>query len=411
MPAKQDVTVTDRTIPIIAFFGTKGGVGKTTIMDAFATLVSRAASCPAVLLVDFDVHHRGLTVLRTKDRLGGAVKTIHEYLADDNLSFSTACDVTPPGSTGNRGTQFLIPSSNLAAEKVFATLAGKPPAELLDRLRGLLDSAGRQYQIDVILIDCGPVVDPLTATATMMSDMAFIIGQNEPISFQALQNYAIRIRDFFTEFDASKVRVLLNKVRGPILHAHSVYAAIPFTMEIVDYSEGLTNIDEIRLIYFDHCVRQIVASVLQEKYPELVPGADAILTEKQRTAIDLIDQYTSTRWYSRLRRGSMALWIGVAIAVIGSLLFVPAGTVNADEHEFLFKNLSWLAGTVVIVGSCLACVGAFFFRRKWLARSLVRIKHIGGSEGILELLTVPAGRKKFNAIQLLSEKTLKESPR
>ena len=80
----SQVTTDGKRPPIIAFFGTKGGVGKTTIVDKFSTLVSRTQIRPNVLMVDFDIHHRGLTVLRTKDRFGNC-PTIHEYLANDNL--------------------------------------------------------------------------------------------------------------------------------------------------------------------------------------------------------------------------------------------------------------------------------------------------------------------------------------
>ncbi|GAH63483.1 unnamed protein product, partial [marine sediment metagenome] len=137
---RANVTVHDQPIPVICFFGTKGGVGKTTIIDEFAALVSRAPSGPNVLLVDFDVHHRGLTVLRTKNR-DGACNTIHEYMVDSNLEFSSAQDVTPPDEPEGRGRQFLIPSSKLASEKVFATLAKVKPRDLLARIREVIGAA------------------------------------------------------------------------------------------------------------------------------------------------------------------------------------------------------------------------------------------------------------------------------
>ncbi len=411
MPTEHYINIDNRPIPIIAFFGTKGGVGKTTVMDKFATLVSSSAACPNVLLVDFDVHHRGLTVLRTKDHTGSGVTTIHEYLSNEHLSFSAACDVTPADDLSTRGRQFLIPSSNLAAERVFATLAGAEPMQLLDRLRGILTAASQQYRIDLVLIDCGPVVDPLTASAAVMADTAFIIGQNEPISFQALQNYAIRIRDFFPDFTASKVKVLLNKVRGPILQGASIYAAIPFTMEVVDYSEGLANIDEIRLIYFDHCVRELVHSVFHEKRPELVPGPEGILTQNQRIAVDMIDQYPSSVWYSRLKKGSLVLLAGATVVAFGVLFFALTTMASAGEKEFLFKNRGHISGGLIVVALLLACVGISFFRQLRLAKSLVRIKRFGGYQGLLELLATRAGRKKFSAIGTFSEKTGKEPPR
>ena len=223
--ARGGITVDGRSVPVIAFFGTKGGVGKTTLIDKFALMVSRAESCPNVLLVDFDVHHRGLTVLRTRDDFGSCT-TIHEYMASPDLSFTTALDVTPVSAGEGAGRQFLIPSSNMGAEKVFATLSRAKPQQLLARIQEVMTAAAAIYRAHIILIDCGPIVDPLTASAAHMSDMAFIIGQNEPISFQALHNYAQKIREFFPQFDAANVKVILNKVRGPIMQRQSIYAAV-----------------------------------------------------------------------------------------------------------------------------------------------------------------------------------------
>jgi len=396
-----------KNIPVIAFFGTKGGVGKTTIVDKFSALVARATQKPNILLVDFDVHHRGLTVLRTKDQITDC-RTIHEYIADIDLEFQKAQDVTPFDPTNIRGKEYLIPSSKMAAEHVFSIVAKIKPAVLVDRLTKLFSTATRKYSIDLILIDCGPIVDPLTASAAFMSDMAFIIGQNEPITFQSLQNYAIRIRDFLPTFDASKVRVILNKVRGPVAKQAGIYAAIPFTMEVVDYSEGILNIDEIRLIYLDYCVYQIIKRVFNSKYKVLIPGAEAILTENQKTVVDSIEKFSVSKWYRRLQKKKPSLITGVVLLAFAAVTYlVPKVYESFDisKYQWLEALPSVLAG----LGAILIALGIYLYFRVKSVNEIILLKESGGYEGLLELLTTREKRQKFDDIRKWSERTRKES--
>ena len=402
------VVVGSRTIPIVAFFGTKGGVGKTTIVDKFSTLVSRADKAPNILMVDFDIHHRGLTVLRTKDRFEGS-RTIHEYLANDQLEFHGAQDVTPLGNFGTQGREFLIPSSNLAAEHVYKSLNRLNPTDLIKRLTNLLNAAATRYNIDLILVDCGPIVDPLTASAAYMSDMAFIIGQNEPITFQSLQNYAIRIHDFLPDFNASKVRVILNKVRGLVLQKAGIYATIPFTMEVVDFSEGLLDIDEIRLIYLDYCVHGIIKSVFREGYDSLVPGSKAVFTSDQRKVIDTIDYYTGSKRYLGFRKKVIFLYAGCGLLLLALTTFLLPKFIDIPAKPILQWLKEYLPEGLCILGIILGGFGAFFYSRLRQASNIIRFKQKEGYEGLLRLLTTRKGRKKFNEIQKLSKKFEKEA--
>lgn len=397
------VRVGNRHIPVIAFFGTKGGVGKTTIVNKFSSLVSRAPKRPNVLMVDFDVHHRGLTILRTGDSFRGC-RTIHEYLSDEQLEFKGAQDVTPAGSFDIQGKECIIPASNPTAEKVFESLTRVKPTVLVGRLAKLLNEAAEEYKISLILIDCGPIVDPLTASAAFMSEHAFIIGQNEPITFRSLQSYATRIHEFLPEFNAANVRVILNKVRGNIAQRTGIYAVIPFTMEVVDFSEGLTNIDEVRLMYLDHCVRELVKSIFSGRYEELVPEPQAVLTNGLRNAIELIDFYTETGWYKKRKKRSYWIYVGASLLVVSMVIF--AVSKFSDSEDSLLESLrTYLVPVLAVTGIVLGAVGARFC---WLLReanSIIRIKQRTGYEGLLELLTTRQGRRRFNAVRKLSEKS------
>jgi len=400
------VRVGNRHVPVIAFFGTKGGVGKTTIVNKFSSLVSRADSAPNVLMVDFDIHHRGLTVIRTKDRSEGC-RTIHEYLYDDQLKFEKAQDVTPQESSGSQGREYLIPSSNPAADNVFKSLTRMKPHVLVERLTKLLNEAAEAYNISLVLIDCGPIVDPLTASAAFMSDDAFIIGQNEPITFRSLQSYASRIHEFLPEFNASNVRVILNKVRGYVSQKTGIYAVIPFTMEVVDLSEGLANIDEVRLVFLDDCIRNLIKDIFKQRYEELVPNAEATLTDDQRNAIDLIDQYTQTAWYRQRKKRSMLLYIGVPLLLAGIVMLALFGSPAQEpaEAEHTKKYIAW---ALLLGGIALSAAGAWFYSLRRLADTIIRIKEGAGCEGLLALCTTKTGRKKYDEMRKLSMKSEKE---
>lgn len=402
------ITKKNLYIPIIAFFGTKGGVGKTTVVDKFSSLVSRSEENPNILMVDFDVHHRGLTVLRTRDRFARC-RTVHEYLVDDQLEFEGAQDVTPSDGVVSKGKEFLMPSSNLAAEHVFDALAGIKSDALVKRLASLLIAATEQYAINLILIDCGPIVDPLTASAAYMSDMAFIIGQNEPITFQSLQNYAIRIRDFLPDFNASKVLVILNKVRGPIIQKTGIFAAIPFTMEVVDYSEGLPNIDEVRLVFLDFCIYGIIKQIFSSNHKHLVPNPEAILTHSQKVIIDTIEEYSTSKWYGRLVKLKVLIYIGTGLSSLALVAYI----MNNISKPFNLPDRFWISNTFVIVlavhGILLLGFGLYFLNRLRKADRIIRLKQKGGIEMVLDLLTTLAGRQKFEEIRKYSERTNKEA--
>src|SRR2546421_9699037 len=97
-PAESHVISREgREIPVIAFFGAKGGVGKTTIARLFAELVISASDRdgrhPNVLIIDFDVDHRGLTVTMASNIIYRC-STVHEQIASNSATAADAVDVS-----------------------------------------------------------------------------------------------------------------------------------------------------------------------------------------------------------------------------------------------------------------------------------------------------------------------------
>jgi cellulose biosynthesis protein BcsQ len=275
-----------KNVPIIAFFGTKGGVGKTTLTNKFADLVALAESSPRVLIIDFDVDARGTTILRTRGNLI-VTRTIHDYVAsrtaevDDTIDVSKTVEIRSQKRKALATPQvFLIPSATPDAAEKFKTVASIGYPDLLQLLTNVIQSAIEKQKIECVLIDCGPTIDPYTAAAAHIADRAFIIGQNEPISFESLREYRARIKnDYFADFNASKMNIILNKVRAlPV--SQDYFALIPFTIDVVDLSEGLLDVDSVRLTLLDHYVFDIVKRTLSDAWSHLVPDPKILLGDE-----------------------------------------------------------------------------------------------------------------------------------
>lgn len=282
----------NQDVPIIAFFGAKGGVGKTTITNKFADLVASAGGNSKVLIIDFDVSARGTTIFRTKGNPFHC-KTLHDYIATRSAVVEDAIDVTETmeirskSHVNREGLIYLIPSATPDARETFRAIALIEPDELLKIIRTLIDSAIKKYNINCVLIDCGPTLnDPYTAAAAHIADQAFVIAQNEPTCREALKNYTSKIMEFYHNFNTMKMRIVLNKVRAVVPEQMGFFSVIPFTMDIVDISEGIKDIDEIRLTLLDHYIFDIVKRSFEKTLPQLIPDAKIILPEGWRKLVE-----------------------------------------------------------------------------------------------------------------------------
>lgn len=327
-----------RRIPVVAFFGTKGGVGKTTIAKFFADLVTGASSSPNVLTIDVDVHNRGMTALLTK-HTPTSVKSVHDYIASKNYSDVEAIEMTHmiEGGRPGSGRLFFIPSSTPEADHVFEESARIGPEMLLDILYHVADAAVQTYRCDCVVIDCGPIIDPYTAAGATLADRVFLIGQNEPISFSNLKFYPTRIREFYPQFSVGKMMLIINKVRGwerleeRRLH-EDIFYAIPFTMDIVDISEGLAAADEMKILMFKDHIAQIVEKALKADHPELVPERNSVLPQRWESLVEHVDELERAPIIRRLGMLRMAMPIGLLALVIGVFL-VYAGSTERHLKE------------------------------------------------------------------------------
>ncbi|MCX5673868.1 MAG: AAA family ATPase [Planctomycetota bacterium] len=346
-------------VPVVAFFGTKGGVGKTTIAREFAELVTGAKVAPNVLIVDVDVHNRGMTVDLTK-QTPISCKTVHDYIASKNVSDVEAVDMTHTieGSQSSSGRLFFIPSSTPEAGHVFDESAKIGPQKLLEILFGVVKSAVETYECDCVVIDCGPIIDPYTAAGATLADREFLIGQNEPISFSNLKFYPNRIREFYSDFSTTKMKLIINKVRGwerlrERELQEDVFHAIPFTMDIVDVSEGLAASDEMKMLMFKDHIAQIVEKVFKPDHPELIPSRKSILPQRWESLMANVDRLEKAPPIRRLGLMRLALPVGLLALAVGGFLFYAGST---ERHRL--QNRAWASEVVSALEKAIAAAQA-----------------------------------------------------
>lgn len=330
------ITKNGRRIPVVAFFGTKGGVGKTTISRRFAELVTMADSAPNVLLVDGDVYHRGMTVEMTS-HTPASCKNVHDYIAAQNSGGVEAANMTGliRGRNDNSGDLLFIPASSKDSREVFDKSAKIGSDKLLEVLHQVVASAVEKYDCRCVVVDCGPIIDPYTAASATLADRAFIIGQNEPISFSSLKTYPSQIKDFYPDFTTDKMKVIVNKVRGwEMLEqrklTEDIFHAIPFTMDIVDVSEGLTAANEMQLMMFEDHIAQIVEKVFKGDHPELIPARQTLLPPQWNSLVQNAGQLERAPAIKRLGLLRLLLPIGILAIAIGGALFYTAST---ERHK------------------------------------------------------------------------------
>ncbi len=338
MPIDTRIMKNGVQIPVVAFFGTKGGVGKTTISRRFAEMITLADTGPNVLLVDGDVHHRGMTV-EMKSHTHVACNTVHDYIVSKNTDQVEAANISGvvKGAQPNSGKLYFIPASSQDSDHIFEESAKIGAEPLLTILHEVVAKATIRYDCQCVVIDCGPIIDPYTAAASMLADRAFIIGQNEPISFSSLRTYPDRIKDFYSEFRTDKMKVIINKVRAfdtleqrKMQAQQEVFATIPFTMDIVDVSEGLEASNQMQLMMFEDHIAQIIEKVFKGDHPKLVPKRQNLLPPDWNALVQNPDQLERSPAIKRLGMLRLLLPFGILALVLGGVLFYVA---SAERHR------------------------------------------------------------------------------
>jgi cellulose biosynthesis protein BcsQ len=280
-----DIFHKGKQVPVVAFMGTKGGTGKTTIARTFVELVAQAPSQPNVLLVDADVFHRGMTSDISKDT-PVTCKSLHDYISKKDPSGVEAAYMSGEirDAYGSPGDLYFIPASYPDSSEVFQRSAQLGASEMLRILHAVVAAAVQKYECQCVVIDCGAIPDPYTAAAVMLADRAFIVATNDETSFQNLSNYPRQIRDFYPHFNVAKMRTIFNRVRQHDLleqrklHTQqNVYASVPFQNAVMDGMEGVAGAERLARIFLRKHVGDIVKRIFHGDHEELIPDSRAMV--------------------------------------------------------------------------------------------------------------------------------------
>lgn len=416
-------------IPVLAFFGAKGGVGKTTISRTFAELITcgqgRNNVHPNVLAIDFDVDHRGLTTL-----VGNGVvynfPTVHEIIALRNTQGADGVDIsdTIKRPAEERGHLYLMPSAPKEAANIFKQIASIDPEELLSLITSMIQQVVSKYEISCVIIDCGPIVNPYTAAAAKLSTAAFIIGQNEPITYQSLNIQPARIKDFYPDFNSDKVKIIINKVRNfqkVMEHAQrmEIYFAIPFTIDVVDDSEGLiSDIRKMRLMLFEKVIVDLIEKALRGR-PDLVPKPEILLDKEWRGLLEKAPRMTRSKKMKTLALMRHLRWFGIALLLAGTLGLTMVGLgklQSPDGLEIPGRETSVWADSAATTNSSilallagLAAIGAGIMSNKSHKRFAGAIRKLRDEEGVSwlfeQISSGPTSRRVIDDLKAIAATT------
>jgi MinD-like ATPase involved in chromosome partitioning or flagellar assembly len=396
-------------IPIIAFFGTQGGVGKTTILNHFVDLLALARPGTKILIVDFDVETMATTKLRTPRAFD--CKTMHDYVSTRSAMLESALEVTTSIQARDRATElgesrvYLLPAATDDAEKRFEVAAKIPPDELLEIVSSLIGDATKKYDISCVVVDCEAKVEwPYTAAAAHLATEAFVIGRDETPTWDALKTYTEKIKEFYPDFKSAKAHVILNQLGLLEWHAYEeraeqsgaqIFAAIPDMRQMGDPASESIDIRTVRNILLDNFVFDVVRKTLAQgprygdDYSDLDQRAPLsaewgrVIAEAPQMADSLpVRLYRNSRWPVAIAGAAGVLLGALALAFGGDFLEV--------------EDLPWyLAGSLIAV----AIAGTAI---RWLVREHVEsvAQLVKGKENfVLSSLKTRAGRRALESLR------------
>ena len=160
--------------PVVAICNQKGGVGKTALTTALATVVS---SRGRVLVIDADPQANASTILGvdTAGRL-----TLADLLAPcrpADLPAAVSLAITPAAGVWG-------PVDVLPAERGLAARASDQSLGRESRLREVIGALPQRYEC--VLVDCPPSLDMLTVNALAAASTAVIVTEPRSSSVNAI---------------------------------------------------------------------------------------------------------------------------------------------------------------------------------------------------------------------------------
>lgn len=213
----------DRPV-VIAVMGTKGGIGKSTIITAMAQLIASAGR--NVAIIDTDLETGGVTAY-----LGGWAKrktpvwslldaayARHPGAVAKEGDEAVAWDVTPASLRGEArfGSLFLVPSRlPNDTRSGYPAVADLPEraASALGILREMLERLSKlPERVDYVLVDCGAENNPMVSAAFVLARYGYLVSHPNPEFARAIPRLEAMHRETFPGYAITPMTVIVNMV-------------------------------------------------------------------------------------------------------------------------------------------------------------------------------------------------------
>lgn len=321
---------------IISIISGKGGTGKSLFTAVLGNCLSKE-NC-RVLLVDMDIHVRGLTILLSKymgtsDERMSVAKCLEEQ-EDNDSSFAIfrfqECEFMPSVL------DIAEPLNRNYDKKIFDVFFGK-----------LEQFVNQKY--DIVLLDCRSGLDDMLVSSARHSDFIIAISEDDDVCLQANTNlvnylrYNESINNIYTVINKGRRIKTKDDIETKInnIFDFSCIGAIPFDERIMeDYGKDRFWLSLYETLYFYGIVRfwkrfqektQLSFKIDEERYDFKLETGETITRVKTRSytrmfriyglcslivgvVLPLVAQFAST--YYAVSFGS----IGTLLSVIGLIL-------------------------------------------------------------------------------------------
>jgi len=268
------------SIPVIAFFNNKGGVGKTSLVYHLSWMYSKLHL--NVLAADLDPQANLTAAFLNEDRL-------EKLWPEDNHENTVYGSLEPlikgTGDIRKPYTEYIEPNLNLLVGDLALSLFEDELAtewsacvdrkerafRIVSALARIIQKAAEETKSDVILMDLGPNLGAINRAALIASDYVVIPLSPDLFSLQGLKNLGPTLRRWREEWDERKAKKPSADLELP---------------------EGIMN--PVGYVVLQHSVRLDRAVKAYDRWMARIPGVyrKSVLNSKKRTTIPVSkDEY------------------------------------------------------------------------------------------------------------------------
>lgn len=196
----------------ISFVSGKGGVGKTSLAVNFAWICRHFAK---TLLVDLDFQNQGATGLLSSFITPDCGSAIDSILRPESLEQCGPVDL-------DANLQFL-PAVPLHAPPKHSELFGlcqQPEFEV--KLENFLNRIHRNYNFEIVILDCHGGLDMVSVAAHRLSDHTLVVSEADRVTF----NGTLELLDFYQAVHAARTTAAFT-----VTHSSGALAVAPAPIE------------------------------------------------------------------------------------------------------------------------------------------------------------------------------------